>query len=302
MSYHGPYDFGWPDELVDIHFPRRGDAFHRSMPWYYYLTRQTPRYFQYISDAAGGHGWQCEEFLPLIRILPIDTQKLVPTGPVGFNSLEDAANEAATRGTKLSQDAFGRINFKNKFFWDVMGLKPPTWANFANGLPTSRVGDGHRRIDLYIEETTINWRDNWQNEAEEFNASTQGVDGDDGTYTAYGHGPFALPVPGFGYETYPLPQLEKTFGKWYFGATNPLILFERGHAAFWKQPWAFNYEIGQLDPDVWDMNQFPPRRTDVGQDDPRRTFTLPTSASGKANGYNPNIAFPLNSPVISGTN
>lgn len=287
-----PYSFGWPDELVDIHFPRGGPQKDASLPWYYFLTVQTPRYFQYIGSQLGGRGWQCEEFLPIIKILPIDPRKLTPTAPVGFSSLEAAARRAGTPGSGLSQDAFGRINFKNKFFWDVMGLKPPTWADFSSGLPKSRVGDGHRPINQYIGDTIKSWRDKWQQEAAEFNAATQAVQGS-GSYVPYGAGPFALPVPGLGAGTYELAKLQANEGKWYFGATNPFILFQRGNAAFWKQPWAFKYEIGQLDSTAWDMNVFPP------QDASDPLYTKPASAiSGKYNGYGA-INFPLNSPIIN---
>lgn len=291
-----PYLFGWPDALVDIHFPRGGLPGNSSEPWYYYITRQTPKYFQYLSPSFG-HGWQSDHFLPVIKILPIDTQPLVPTTEVGFGSLEEAI-AATNAGAPISQDAWGRFNFKDAFFWKVMGLKPPGWADFSNGLPKNKPGDAnHRAINLYIGETVKKWRTNWQAEATGFNAMTDAVDGL-GSYGQYGAGPFALPVPGLGVRTAHLPDIQATAGEWYFGATNPYILFQRGYAAFWKQPFAFKYEIAQLSSSKWDMNVFPPRDTTLGPFEPGSTTKPPSSISGKFNGYG-QISFPLTSPIIN---
>lgn len=295
MSY-GPYTFGWPDELVDIHFPKRGLPKDVSLPWYYYLTQQTPTFFQYIGTQANppGRGWQCTPNLPIIKILPIDTQKLTPTSQVGFSSIEEAVRRT-NDGEPISQDAWGRFNFKNSFFWKVMGLKPPTWASFKTGLPFNPIKAQFPPVDQYIGNAVNDWRNRWNREADQFNSMTLRVD-PNGGYGAYGPGLYALPVPGVGYSTFPAQKLQELAGQFYFGAIPPFVTFERGQALIFKQSFAFQYEIAQLDPAVWDMNVFPPQdATAVDYEKP------PTAVSGLANGYNPNIAFPLGPPIIAGT-
>lgn len=293
--------FGWLDDLVDIHFPKRKTGVDQSEPWFYYLTLQTPTYFQFIGDQLGGHGWQCAPFLPVIRILPIDSQKMTPTKQVGFGSLEEAINRT-NEGHKIGVDAWGRFNFKNKFFWDVMGQPPPTWMSFAKGLPTTRVGDGHRPARLFIKEAVTDWDEKWNSEAGSFNALCNNVKGS-GEYGKYGTGPFALPVPGFGHDTINLGSYDPQ--KYYFGAVPPFVTFERGSALIFKQSFSFKYAIAQLDATVWDMSVFPPRNTTLlpGQPGFREVGGVdrgPSSLTHNFGGYGP-INFPLTPPIIAGT-
>lgn len=293
------YDFGWPEELVDIHFPH-GQAKNKSYPWYWFLTRQTPRYFQYIAPQLGGHGWQCEEFLPVIKILPIDTQPLVPTSEVGFGSIEEAVTRT-NNGEPLSMDSWGRFIFGPKgggiarFFWPVIGKKMPEFS-VDKGVPTQKANSTSRPINATIKEAVQLWRDDWNSNANMFNGATQGVSGN-GQYTVIGSGAFAIKIPR---PNIPLPELSATNGKWYFGPIPPTYIFETGYALFWKQAWGFSMGIAQLDPDQWDMSVFPPKDTTITDPtNPGFTPRPPSSISKNYGGYNLAFAaFPLNGPII----
>jgi len=304
---HAPYDFGWPDELVGIHFPRgRDDAGKKkpdpnaSDPWFYFLIRQTPTYFQYIGSQLGGKGWQCDRFLPVIRILPIDTQVMTPTTEVGFGSLEEAIDRT-NAGEPISQDAWGRFRFTNRFFWDVLGRQYPTWASFSNGLPKSPPNSPHRPIGPYIKAAATDWYDRWSRDRNVFNNFCNTVTGG-GSYGMIGAGSFALPFPPAGT---PLPVISAHPEQYYFGAIPPFAIFQQGQALIWKQSFSFQYAIAQLDSHEWNMNRFPPRRTDridgpFGANNIKLPGGSPSHHTGKFGGYG-GINFPLTVPLIAGT-
>src|SRR6266699_1986646 len=124
------YFFGFPDVLVNIHFPRKGLNASESLPWYWWLgPPEQPYYFQYIGSEAGGNGWQRTQNAPMIKILHADTQRLQPTPVLGFSTLENAIDKGA-------QDAaWGRFQFTEKFFWKVLGKKKPQFQSIQ-GRPT----------------------------------------------------------------------------------------------------------------------------------------------------------------------
>lgn len=277
---HGPYNFGFPSALVDIHFPRGGDT-SRSLPWYWFITQQTPYYFQYLGSQVGGRGWQCEQFLPIIKILPIDTRPLVPTTQVGFSSVDEAATKADST-PPISSDAFGRFKITGSRFWQVIDKKKPEFT-VAKGVPANRSG---KDIRTPIKSAIELWTSDWNSLGSTFNAACQGVSGD-GSYTVITGSPFAVPLPPVGIS---LPDLQANSGKYYFGALPSTILFERGSALFWKGAFAFHMGIGQLDPTEWDMSVFPPRNTTaIG------AKNIPSSVSGDYGGYSKTFPdFPQN--------
>lgn len=294
------YDFGWPSELVDIHFPRRENP-NISFPWFWYLKRQRPYYFQYISPQAGGVGWQCTQNLPLIKILPIDPRQLVPTTTVGFGSLEEAITRSNS-GEPISDDAWGRFVFGPKgggigrFFWAVIGTAIPEFTE-QKGLLLQK--PDHRGPDILpaVADAVTLWRTDWNLNAASTNTGYQGVSSD-GTYsTIMGGGAFRIKVPR---ANIPLPELAATNGQWYFGPVPPTEVFETGQALFWKQAYAFTMEIAQLDSRKWDMSVFPPKDTTITDPtNPGFTERPPSSISGDYKGINPFFpAFPLNGPII----
>lgn len=272
---HGPYEFGFPSTLLDIHFPS-GEDKTISDPWYWFITQQTPYYFQYLGSQVGGRGWQCEQFLPIIKILPIDTRPLVPTSMVGFAS----ATEAATRidnGEPIASQAFGRFKVTGARFWQVIGVKKPEFT-VKQGRPTNKSGKDIRKA---IRDAVDKWTGFWNAEGNTFNAAFQGVAGD-GSYTAVTGGPFNLPLPPVGIT---LPQLQANADKYYFGAPPGTIVFDRGNAYIWKGAYCFRMGIGQLDPTEWDMSVFPPK--DASKPLSGR---IASSASGNYGGYS--LVFP----------
>lgn len=293
---HGVYDFGFPDVLVRINFPN-GTNDNISEPWFWYLTVQTPRYFQYLSPNVGGHGWQCEEFLPIIKILGIDTRPLTPTLPVGFTSIEDAVVKTNANPGKVSTDAWGRFKFdpnkKQTFFWDLVGTKKPEFSK-SKGLLTQKQGQRGQAININIRETVQKWASAWNANALLYNSAFQGVS-NQGYSVVLPNSAYDIPAPNPN-ET--LPALQKALGenKQYFGSIPPTTIFQTGQPAFWKQAWCFTLNVGQLDGNKWDMSVWPPQdTTDPGYLRP------PSAISRNFGGYDPSpIAsnFPLHGPII----
>ena len=269
---NGPYLFGAPDVLVGINFPQGKQT--GSKPWYWYVKKQLPFYFQYIGTQAGGHGWQCTPNLPVIKILPIDTQPIVPTHEVGFTSVEDAIDNGFPDGT------WGRFQFTDDFFWKVLGIKRPEFSS-RKGIPTQTTRTKKTPISTTIKNSVKTWEADWNNGAGQFNAATRAVNGD-GTYNGGFTNGFAVAWP----KGFTLPELQAHAGDFYFGAIPPTAVFDTGQAYFWKQAQAFAFGIGQLDDKVWDMSIFPPRRT---------TFVTSGFSSAQTKDYSGygQVSFPL---------
>lgn len=281
------YDFGFPDELVDIHFPT-GDVSLVAQPWFWYITPQIPRYFQYLGSQVGGHGWQNGEFLPIIKILPIDTRPLVPTSQVGFGSIEEAIRRT-NNGEPISQDAWGRFRFDSKgqgpgadFFFKCIGQKKPRYRS-EDGLLVSQAD----AININIREAVQGWRDDWNAQTDVWNAAFQNVQGD-GSYSVIPpNSNFALPTPR---PNIPIPELQKTVGKYYFGTMPATATFSTGNALFFKSAYCFKMEVAQLDPTIWDMSVFPPKDASAVL-----SGRIASSVSQKFGGYNKTFKdFPQN--------
>jgi hypothetical protein len=307
------YDFGGPlDYLVDIHFPtqdRRKTPPDIVGPWFWYLTRQTPSFFVYLGG-GWGQGWEFRQLLPIIKILPIDTQVEVPTSEVGFGSIEEAIDRT-NAGQPISQDAWGRFYFNgpqaDKFWWKVGGKAKPPEYKMTKGCPTqlrdpkTGLPIGEPLADVF--QTAVHhWRDCWNNGATTHDSAAAGVSGD-GTYTCVlpFNGGFGVPGPR---PDEPIPELSKRLGvDQYFGAIPSTEIFSSGQAHIFKQAWAFTMQVAQLDAAEWDFTHFPPKRTSLLQFD-GGSGRPPFSISHDASANNPSIIagilppFPQNSPHL----
>lgn len=276
---NGPYGFGFPDTVVGINFPNPSTT--KSKPWWWFVERVQPSYFQYISKQAGGHEWQRSKNFPLIKILPIDTQPLVPTPFVGFNDVDTAARQGVPDGT------FGRFSFQNQFFWDVIGQRKPEFSSVL-GIPTQTDPSAKKTsIATTIQKATNTWNTDWNKGADAFNTAASGVSGG-GSYDANFLNGFKVPWP----RGFTLPQLQAApSNTYYFGAIPPTALFETGQAFFWKQAQAFRFKVGQLDDTLWDMSVFPPQPV---------TFITGGFASAKTHDYSGygQVDFPLSFNVV----
>lgn len=268
---HGLYDFGFPSALIDIHFPHGPDQ-KRSTPWFWFITPQIPFYFQYLGSQVGGQGWQCKQFLPIIKILPIDHRQLVPTTQVGFSSVTEVAT-LVFNGAPISGNAWGRFKLGSpgKRFWDVIGQKKPEFTA-SKGILTSKTIE----IGPKIKQQVARWKDFWNTDASLFNAAAQNVQGT-GEYSTVTGSAFSVPFPP---PNIPAPALQAAGDKYYFGPLPSTYVFNTGNAEFWKGAFSFRMDVGQLDPTVWDMSVFPPQLTT----DPLST-RIPSAVSGNYGGY-----------------
>lgn len=267
------YDFGFVDEVVAINFPGK------AKPWFWYYPVQTPVYFSYVSPQAGGTGWRVGPFFGIIKILPIDSQPFVPVPPVGANSLEEAISKY-----QPSKDTWGRFDFNDDFFWKVIGRKKPAF-------PPSRKPDNplykKKRNGRAIDAAVKDWENKWNHTAQDFNGSVSeaGFRFPPNTY-------FALPLP----VNPDANELLRTRGQWYAGPIPGGFQFgvkegTAGQPAIFKQAYSFRIAVAQLDPKVWDMSVFPPRKfpRDLNAKRPK----------GQYGGYS-NVSFPLSGPQIVG--
>lgn len=274
---HGLYDFGFPSELVDIHFPTASAS--DSKPWYWFVKRQQPNYFQYLGSQAGGHGWQCTANFPLIKILPIDTQPLTPTPFVGFNTINEAIDHGSPDGT------FGRFRFTNRDFWNVIGSQKPEFTSKL-GIPTQTTNTRKPPLGPLIKAATTLWDDDWNATARSFSGVCSGVSGD---------GSYGLAKSFFAIQPPPpnstIPFIQEHGDDFYFGPIPATYIFETGQALFWKQAYGFTFGIGQLDDKLYDMSVFPPQKTD---------FVTREFASAKTHDYGGYglSDFPINFTIV----
>jgi hypothetical protein len=313
----GIYDFAWTEWPIAIHFPKKNRRVTPGIvqPWFWYLKQQTPQYFVFLAPQGGwGVGWERRQLLPIIKILPIDTQPERPTSQVGFGSLEEAIDRT-NAGEPISQDAWGRFYWAgpqaDKWWWKVVdGRDPQDAAGTDGGLPEYTIKKGcptqpfrnglpvGKDITQTFKEAVEKWRTNWNNGAGRFNAAAAGVS-PGGRYTCIlpDNGGFEVPGPNPG-ESF--PDLIKKLGKEQYAGAVPLteVLFP-GDALIIKQAFAFEYEVAQLDPTEWDFTAFPPKRTTTGA-----SGRGPFSETHDASANNPQQvggvfpAFPQNSPNI----
>lgn len=291
-----PYDFGWLDELVDIHFPRHGNGGGNqdiSEPWFWFVKLQTPTYFSFLGQ-TWGPGWGARMILPVIKILAVDTQPMVPTTPVGYEALEDAADRYVDRwdgrapGGPLDIHAYGRMNFKDTFFWKTLGKKYPAWASNLDTLPSAQPNNVNGAIGPYIEKAVTQFWNQWNTDSLMYNAGANGVGPTDGFIsTPFTNNSFALPYP------HPIAKEGGAFSKLQKQLTDEKAWFGPIPESAWTnfntfttQSYAFTYGFGQLDDSEWDMSRWPPRRSSL-LIDKGGSGRPPSGVSGNYNGKDP---------------
>lgn len=254
-----PYSFGFPDVLVDIHFPHdnQGSPLNESLPWFWWLSPpERPFYFQYIGTQAKppGRGWQRTQNAPMIKILPIDTQVLQPTPVLGFKTLENAIDLGAP------DQAYGRFQFTDPFFWKVMGVKRIPDFTVVQGRPT---GPSKQKppISTVIKNNVTKWKNQWNFGASDFNkkAAAPLPSLVDGVAYEFPSTQFAVPLP----TSTNIPTLAQQAqeGAFYLGPIPGGFWFLGGAVEIYKQAYSFHMNVGQLSFENWRMDVFPPQRT-----------------------------------------
>jgi len=276
-------EFGMPDTLVRIHFPKKSNT---SLPWFWYVPRQTPFYFSFL-DGVWGPGWVRKQIYSVIKILPIDTQPEIPVTPVGFTSLEDAIRNG------VPDVAWGRFRFTSNYFWKTIqnlgdGTTNPTGPrtkplfDVVKGIPTDRLtGKNLVPIKTQITKAVNLWMADWNGMAASFNALCAAIDP---------AGDLGFPSTTF---SLPLPHFESIFDFFeqqaaeiiYMGAVPPSFIF--GALNIVKTAYAFNYKLSQLDDKKWNMSVYPPLdSTVIGNG-------VGSAISKDYGGYSSTVDFPI---------
>lgn len=266
------YLFGMTSRLVDLSFPS-GDTVSR--PWYWWFPKQQPQLWSFISHEADPayNGWLRGPYFPIIKILAADTQKLTPYPQRGFEKLEEAIEKGAPDGD------FGRFEFTDGFFWKVNGISKPAFASIR-GTPTAQKQPGVPPISQRISKAVKQWKGSWNQTAQAFNANVAA--GTSGGYYSFPQTFFDLPLPG----STSVPDIIKSVGGFYLGAVPGGFWFQEGNVEIYKQAYSFQVNVGQLNPKVWDMSVFPPRKSIF-------------AGGGSYGGYG-QVSFPLAGPQIIG--
>lgn len=285
-----PYQYGGIfDYLQDIHFPHHGQTKipNIAKPWFWYHNFQQPLYFSTITPLAidppspdGRAGMVTRAYLPVIKLLAIDTQPIVKVNPTGWHSLEEAADAYvagwdAARSDKpkgvsdFSPEWFGRWDFNNKFMWKVLGQPFPKWATgLQTGLYTSNPKSSYPPIGPYVDKAIHTYMNKWNNDALAYNAVANAV-GENDFFTPW-RGPlsFAVPYPPPGAGAIGIGVLLRKTGPdglpiYWFGAVPPSAYIRILQIT--TQAYSFTFNVGQLDDNEWDLSQWPPRRTSIPQ-------------------------------------
>lgn len=286
-----PLLFGWPDVLVNIHFPQ--DSPGAATTWYWYYPVQTPNYFSYLGG-VWGPGWVCQPTFSVIKILAIDTVPIVAAPAVGFKNLEDAALHGTPDST------FGRFNFTDQWFWDVAGIDKPFFEQNSKGIIYDPVTHKTSTLQKKVTQAVQTWAGKWNSLAAQFNADTVAVDP--------GSAHYAYPSSPFGSENFPIPlpepnisisQFAREFANHdiYLGPVPGTEIFRTGFAMITKQGYAFKIAIGKLNPHTWDMSKYPPR-FNGGEPDVSTFGVHPSAGTGDFGGFSPNVNFPQSGPII----
>lgn len=282
-----PYNFGFPDTLVGIHFPAGGyqppDAPIASYPWYWWIGPPArPYYFQFEAAPYWGNGWQRTQAYPQIRILPIDTQgPPKPSTNEGYTTLENAIDNGGP------DVAFGRFKFQDNFFWKVMGVKKPEFF-VREGRPEQTQAQLRnpktKPIDKVIGQTVKSWNTKWNFGAKTFNGNAAaGALVRPTAQYVFPSTQFALPLP-----TDPtVAGLLFNPTKFYLGPVPGGFWFNGGTVQIYKQAYSFSMNVGQLSLQRWNQSVFPPTRNPSGF----KTFDC--SGYGQTD-------FPLSGPQIVG--
>ena len=257
-----PYSFGFPDVLVRIHFPHgnQNKPLNESLPWFWYISPiERPYYFQYIGTHAkpAGRGWQRTQNFPMIKILPIDTQVLQPTPPLGFSSIEDAIDRSGAAGADFG---WGRFEFQDPFFWKVMGFKRMPDFQAIQGRPTGPA-KAKPPISKIITQAVQRWKNQWNFGATDFNkkAAAPLPSDVDGVSYKFPSTQFALPLPNS--DSVVTAAAQVSGQQAYLGPIPGGFWFMQGKVEIYKQAYSFHMNVGQLDFNKWRMDVFPPQRT-----------------------------------------
>lgn len=281
-NYGGIYDY-----LERIHFPHgAANPDNISKPYYFYMEAQTPTYFSFILWHGEPEGWAARHNFPVIKILFIDTQPIVPTTAVGSASLEAAADryvQTFDAGDPRDRLFYGRMNPQSKFFWKVLGMKYPKWITGLSGLAKSRPGDPNPPAGTYLRKAMTKYLTQWNADSSAYNAYSNAIPPRPDIWNPLATHSFAIPFPhptaweggNFSILGRQIAREEAWFGPIPASAwLRILIIF--------TQSYAFTYGIGQLDDHSWDLSRFPPRRTNI----PQREGGSPRQPSAITGNYN----------------
>lgn len=282
--------FGMPESLLRIHFP--GEQKTTSNPWYWYVTRQRPQYFSFLFSE-----WVRLPVFPVIKILHIDTQPLIPTPPVGYTSVENAIKAGAPPGP-----VFGRFDERDQKFWDLIVRRDDLSRNQDfpfRGKPKFNVvkgqikaRDGKTNINKIIRTAIQQFNKNFNTLANEYNDIAANV-APSGFHYPGQRSPFNIPLPDGPPTTLShfAAQLDAFLGgppylqsAAYLGPISGTAFFNIN--TFTTQAYSFTINVGQLDPKKWNMSVFPPLDATIIGNGAGSFFT------GDYSGYGPN-PFPL---------
>lgn len=309
------YFFGFPDVMVDFHFPEGKDQSRTSLPWYWWIGPPAqPSYFVYLGG-PWGPGWLRMKIAPIIKILPEDTQVETPTPVLGFaaDTVKAPAGNPNAQGLQKNAPldpvglvqamtsgatpdvSWGRFKFTDQFFWDVLGKKKPQFS-VVQGKPTQIIPPNTKNppppISKTISDAVKDWKSRWNFGAAAFNTQAQlacDTNHIDPVYP-FPVTKFAVPLP----TSTVVSDLSQAFqaGEYYLGPVPGGFWFEQGSVQIFKQAYSFSMQVGQLSLDNWDQSTFPPTPLQVG---PITKF----SASQDCSGYGQST-FPLAGPQIIG--
>lgn len=284
-------EFGMPESLLRIHFPARDPNKNPSTsnPWYWYYELQQPYAFSFLAPPTWGPGWVRIPFFGVIKILAIDTQKLVPIPKVGQTSLENAVK----RG--IPDVAWGRIDFREQSFWDLVlagdagqnaGM-PKTKPKFDTINGQIKARDNKTNINKQIEAGANQFATDWNGNAAGYNTQAAGVDPTAGFHPTGFKNLFRLALPTGPPTTFSQFANQLGDGKHFQGPIPTTAFFNFN--TFTTDAYAFSLKVGQLDPNKWNMSEFPPLdSTKIGNG-------LASAKSKNYSGFG-RTAFPLHGP------
>lgn len=284
-------EFGWPTDLVAIHFPS-----NYLNPIYWYWPTQQPTNWLFLGQKkfippgvtyAPGYAFYNIGYYPVIKILPFDTQPVLPYPNYGAASLVDAlgGRHEKTTGTIISSgqtlktnsasgSLVGKFDFTSKLFWELVKQKPPLSKNGTILNPYTQATS--KPLQKYYIDAVETFLAMFNEMATGFNKLTQSG----GAFTNNNWSslvPFALALSSFGLKPPPVnvtgpggwqDLARNTIGAggtdaWYYGAIDPGYWFN--FLQIEAVGYASTLAIGQLDPTEWDQTVFPPRQYQTGQ-------------------------------------
>lgn len=262
-----------PESLLRIHFPSKATDPKTAKPWYWYYNRQQPMNFAYLAPPHWGPGWVRAAIYPVIKILAIDTQPIVPFPAYGFTSLENAIAQGDPDGE------WGRLDFRSDLLWQLIlgnGEQNPTMPtkkplfNQVKGLIKAR--DSKTNINAMIQQAAKQFEADYSGDAADYNSTattsliaTAEPDQPAGFHYNHVHGRFAVEQPDGPPTTFAL--LPQQLGAFHL----PLPLSSQARylsslpvsACFNfntinTSAYAYTLKVAQLDDKKWNMSVFPP--------------------------------------------